>query len=320
VAKIYRSNKEINNIFLLLGENENDMTYSMGWVLAKSKSFLHGFLDYLNIKTSTDSLTVSLQKYDSDGGITDIEINDKEISMIIEAKKGAVLPSMEQLEKYAKRLKNVKQHNLMVTLTSCDSKYAALGLPTNVDGIPLVHINWKDVILIAKNINSKIIKEREMLSDFKEYMGVFVNMGKEESNNVYVVSLSKDEIFNGVTFIDVVEEYNNYFHPYGNKSGWPTESPNYLGFRYDGKLQGIAHVEQTRIINNFHDCFQSAKDELLKEPHVIYDLGPIIRPLKEVKTGKIFPSGRVWAMLDLLLTADTISEARDKSNERLKRV
>ena len=52
------------------------------------------------------------------------------------------------------------------------------------------------------------------------------------------------------------------------------------------------------------------------ENHYVYTLGPAIVPSKTVKTGKIYPSGRVWAMLDTLLTADTISEARDISYQR----
>lgn len=43
-----------------------------------------------------------------------------------------------------------------------------------------------------------------------------------------------------------------------------------------------------------------------------------IRPLKTVKTGKIYGSGYRWAMLDTLLTADTISEAAKISERRMK--
>jgi hypothetical protein len=49
----------------------------------------------------------------------------------------------------------------------------------------------------------------------------------------------------------------------------------------------------------------------------IYRLGPAITPGKTVKTGKIFRNGRVWAMLDTLLTCDTISDARDLTQARL---
>ena len=65
-----------------------------------------------------------------------------------------------------------------------------------------------------------------------------------------------------------------------------------------------------------HDEIIEMPDEVWDDNHFIYKLGPAIKPLKEVKTGNIYRSGRVWAMLDTLLTADTISEARDISKER----
>ena len=53
--------------------------------------------------------------------------------------------------------------------------------------------------------------------------------------------------------------------------------------------------------------------------YFVYRLGPAIVPAKEVKTGNIYRSGRVWAMLDTLLTCDTISEARNVSNQRIEK-
>ena len=52
--------------------------------------------------------------------------------------------------------------------------------------------------------------------------------------------------------------------------------------------------------------------------YFVYKLGPAIIPAKEVKNGKIYPNGRVWAMLDTLLTADTIAEACNISKARLE--
>ena len=40
-----------------------------------------------------------------------------------------------------------------------------------------------------------------------------------------------------------------------------------------------------------------------------------IRPSKIIKTGKIFRNGRKWAMLDTLLTVDTISRQLRFQNE-----
>ena len=51
--------------------------------------------------------------------------------------------------------------------------------------------------------------------------------------------------------------------------------------------------------------------------HFLYHLGPRIGPSKEVKMGNVYPSGRVWAALDLLLTSSTVREARDLTKTRL---
>ena len=52
--------------------------------------------------------------------------------------------------------------------------------------------------------------------------------------------------------------------------------------------------------------------------HFYLQLGPPIRPDKEVRNGKIWPNGRVWCMIDTLLTCDTVEEARNLSQERIK--
>ena len=50
----------------------------------------------------------------------------------------------------------------------------------------------------------------------------------------------------------------------------------------------------------------------------VYKLRPAIVPTKVVKTGNIYASGRKWAMLDTLLTADTIAEACNISKARME--
>lgn len=56
------------------------------------------------------------------------------------------------------------------------------------------------------------------------------------------------------------------------------------------------------------------------DPHWSFSLGPVIRPTQEVRTGNLYRNQRVWAAIDLLLTSETISEARDKTRARLEAV
>ena len=94
-----------------------------------------------------------------------------------------------------------------------------------------------------------------------------------------------------------------------------------MGFRFHGQLQQIRHVDDYEVHdepwNLIHLPFNEAGWGA--EPHFWYRLGPPIVPSHTVKTGaSIKRSLRVWAAIDLLLTCDTISEARDKTQSRLE--
>lgn len=143
-------------------------------------------------------------------------------------------------------------------------------------------------------------------------------MDRVTDNRVYVVSLSTQPIntSHSYTWIDVVEKDSSYFHPVGNT--WPVQPPNYIGFRYHGKLQSVHRISD----------FQVVRDVATVNPlwcvtdvdHFVYRLGAAIRPATEVKTGtKIFRNMRVWCAIDTLLSGEfgTIGDARDETQRRL---
>ena len=150
----------------------------------------------------------------------------------------------------------------------------------------------------------------------------------KDTNWVYVVSLSDRKIeiedINGkkfssnLTFVDVVEKNEMYFCPVGGgKGGWPKEPLNYIAFRYRGKLQSIHHIESYKIVDEFHESIQEIPHFIMKEKHILYKLGPAIKPLSEVKNGdRITRHNRVWVQIDTLLTSNTISEAWEISQQR----
>lgn len=99
--------------------------------------------------------------------------------------------------------------------------------------------------------------------------------------------------------------------------GWPKEPPNYIAFRYYGKLQSIHHIESYIVTKDLNVNIPEMPSKTESCAFFVYDLGPAIFPSKEVKTGTIYPNGRVWCHLDTLLTCDTISEARDLTKKRM---
>src|SRR5258707_9656737 len=105
MAELKLHGKPVASVFGLLGEDENDITYSISWAMAQSPLFLAGFLSHVLSKpTDLNKVVILLQQVEKDGGITDIEIESPgEFFVIVEAKRGWNFPSLKQLETYARR-------------------------------------------------------------------------------------------------------------------------------------------------------------------------------------------------------------------------
>ena len=64
--------RKVDSVFQLLGEKENDLTYSVAWALTKSQPFLKSFLDLVTAGNAhSDDLSISLQQYEKGAGFTD---------------------------------------------------------------------------------------------------------------------------------------------------------------------------------------------------------------------------------------------------------
>jgi hypothetical protein len=312
----------VQSVFSLIGENENDITYSVGWALSQSPGLLRNLLrKALRLRNGYDpaQLVISLQELNPAAGITDIEIRCPQIHLIIEAKRGWSLPTTTQLRTYARRFDRTRGvARAFVTMSECSQAYAREHLPATLGGIPVHHVSWSDVSRLS-HLARASHSEKRLMQELRNYLATIVNMQKQESNWVYVLVLSDYEWTPGLTYIQTVQDRRHYFHPYA-RDGWPKEPPNYLGFRFYGRLQSIHHIESAEIITNFHRHFPESPNEEEKCPYFLYKLGPPIVPAREVKTGKIFKNGRIWAMLDLLLTSKTIAAARDVSARRVREI
>lgn len=286
------------------------------------RPFLDSFLASLvGEAASGDQISIRLQQHEKSGGFTDIEIKSSNLYLIIEAKRGWSLPAHSQLLKYAGRFaaSNAPTKRIVV-LSECSADYAALHLPaTEVSGIPVETTSWRDVLQTAKNVQSLgSHAEKRLITEFLTYLSGVTTMQYLQSNWVYVLSLAKGSPPGWeISWIDIVNERGKYFHPVGG-NGWPKEPPNYIGFRYDGKLQSIHHIEDHAVFTNVSEYFPEIKEKEWP-PHFLYSLGPAMKPNKEVRTGKIYPNGRVWCMLDTLFTCNSVAEARDLSKMRTAR-
>ena len=154
---------------------------------------------------------------------------------------------------------------------------------------------------------------------------------EKNSNKVYVVSLNNnkkekasfksiqgDYFETDITTIEIKDKYLYYFYINGAKT-WPKNPPTYIAFRYNSKLQSIHYVENYYITSNLHNLIPEIPDVDLSDVFLVLKLGPAIKPNKEVQTGKNYGRGRFWVDIDTLLTANTIAEAKEISDERYKK-
>ena len=314
---------EVLSIFQLIGDKENDITKSIAWVLHQCPIFLKNVIHAISgVQFDTNTVSILYQSYDSENGITDIELTDSNsFYFIIEAKRGWVLPGADQLTKYSQRsslIKSEVRYKAIVSMSECSEMYANSNLPFfEVNNIPIKHLSWRTIFDLTTSSKQEANNaQKRLLDELQIYLKGVMTMQTKDSNWVYVVSLGDGGLKgSNISWQDIVNKKGRYFHPVG-KYGWPKEPPNYIAFRYNGKLQSIHHIENYVVTKNMHDEIVEMPDEKWEDDHFVYTLGPAIVPSKEIKTGKIYPSGRVWAMLDTLLTSDTISEARDISKER----
>lgn len=329
--------RELDSVFQLLGSKENDMTYSFGWALKSSKTFLEKFL--LKVGISKDQLVeseilISLQEHkQKTHGFTDIEIvitGKKSAHIIIEAKRGWDLVSQEQIEKYVHAADEYDTLNkkTVIVLTNYDEKrIVSSGLHHGkVGDYNVQYVSWKNVLRLCQNAfkETRGQQEKWVLRDLENYLKGIVVMRDVKSNMVYSCVVTDDTFCSAnVTFKDVIDR-GFYFHPIGK--GYSHVPHNYMAFRYKGLTDKIYYVREVQDFSNYEDAFKlmkwkvdlKSKDET--DPHFLYFLDECsIEINPPIRNGKIHAAGTYSnIMLDTLITSGSIGEALRKTKQRLE--
>jgi hypothetical protein len=307
-----------------LGSKEDDQTFGLGFVMSRSPKFLLGFVEMVSghVIDGLDAATVALQAREAEHGRTDIQITVPDRFFgVIEAKIGLNFPSEEQLERYRSVIaRHEAPRKILCAVTNLSELVAGVHvarLSDSVRGIPFKHVSWRQVRAVARAAHRvESHTNKRWLDEFITYLGEILGMDRRYSNMVYVVSLAQGNPEGWtLSWRDIVNQRGRYFYPVGG--GWP-DPPNYIAFRFDGRLQTIHHVEGYDLFEDPHAIFPEARSDSWPA-HYCLRLGRPIRPHQEIPNGPtISRSIRVWCMLDLLLTGATITEALEKTKEREK--
>lgn len=316
MPKLLIHQKEIQSMFELLGDAENDITYALGWCFANSRmlrsDFFHAVIEKSEVVT--DSAEIMLQTYGQDRGFTDIEILTDSFFWIVEAKKGWKLPSREQLHRYENRF---KQHpgldHRLIVVSEHEAFTAKKKLKQYRLQAPAHFFSWRKVHEIIKKSQVRCRGlEKGYLNQLDLYYRKVISMQNKNSNEVFCVVVSNKKLARNFTFLDIVKK-GYYSYPIRGK--WPKTPPTYLAVRHRGKLRSIHYVKGYHIVERPDKYLPEIKDWTgwSKCPHYILELGKPFKPSHEVKNGRIFATQHIRCRLDALFTCETIQEARDQS-------
>lgn len=320
-VRLLKAQREIDSVFQLIGADENACTASLAWAFTRSPQFLNGFLQRaLGQGASALGADVSIQKHGADHGFTDIEIETPTCHIVVEAKRGWVVPGLHQLQRYHPRLlASNRDSRAIVTISEADKDYAKRHLPADVGDIPVVHMSWREVARLAEHPASRG-HQRRVLKDLARYIRGTIPMQTQQDNTVYVVALtSKTDALPAWAKMhpqDIVYEHRRYQHELGGKNK-PREPPNYIAFRHDGATRSVFHVEASRVTTWDDDSVLRKTHQDFDGDQVVYQLGPPIMLARPLPAGpRVRQANMVKVALDLLFTAETLSAALDATERR----
>jgi hypothetical protein len=326
VPELVRHSRPVETLFDLLGRDENDMTAALGWGLAHSSALLRGFVGRVapGVRVAEPDVLIELQGYDrTDGGFTDIELKAPELHVIVEAKRGWAPPVQTQMLRYETRFAAraaLVQRFVVLTQNGAEQVvHHRMGAWRPVDPISVAVLGWSDMVRLAEAASrEKPLSQRQLVADLATYLRGVADMQDPNSNKVFVVSLTRhpwDGWPADLSAVDEVEKHRIYHYP--SIGSYPKVVPNYMGFRYDGRLQSVHHVDGYEMVDSPHGHVPGAPDLRWEAPAFLLRLGPPIRPDHPVRTGNGIPrSMRVTVDIDLLLTSPTITEAYHRSTAR----
>ncbi len=312
MAVLTRHGSDVGSVFDLLGDNENDLTSALGFVLARSPLFREAIMRRISPTGKLHShgdANVALEVR-GDNGRTDLELHFGEGLLVFEAKRDWLLPSEEQLARYADRISSSSGPGALASLSQASHALAAQYLPTQVAGVPVVHLPWSDVIADLADVAPVVRgRERTWLDELHAYLKKVVRMRSVADSCTYCVVLNDERPAGGASFKEIVCEQRAYFHPYGI-SGWPTIPPNFMAFRWDGAVRRIHRVIHHDVLPNLTERWPyMAWNPAAMRPHAVYDLGPQLQPKEPILNGANYRASRLWVLLDQLQTADTLADA-----------
>lgn len=311
----------VRSPFGLHNVNENALTFALGYTFQQSLPFLRWFLTEIGVVGLQERMlrkaTIHLQRRDteSDKGVTDIEVRlPGHFHVIVEAKIGVGLPSVEQCRRYIDRL--TEGNEPIQKLVALVQTEADAYLTHQSDQLPvlakrLVTFCWVRFIpecLKLLGRPSTDGRSRNWVREFYTFLDEDYRM-KAFSTEVWILAASTREIGrSGVSHWDVHKRYRLWWDFRSH-----TVRPLYLAFRADGVVDAlwkVVRIEHGIPISDRVPELRTNKvhPEYRTKLATIWHFDAPVSLPNPLRTGGGMYNRRVRCDFDLLLTCATVSE------------
>jgi len=326
---LFAYGRAVKTPFGLLGTDERALTFALGYTMWWCPRLLQTFLGAVAIKrfriSHLRNAEIHLETR-RDEGITDIEvIIPNRLHLIIEAKVGLGLPTLDQCRRYIQRLKSsAATYRLLVILVGMDcTPTLALYRQKDKDCDKfLAGLQWVELLKMRPLLLEHYAPSSEegrwarAFYDFLE--GEFhMNSYTEE---VWIVPAKKKPLWeDGWSFYDTHVKGRIYYR--SKRDGYTNQKPLYIALRAQGKVESIQRVlkiEHEVILVNVLPQMRNIKDGWPREvPHTVWYLSEPVYLPKILPTGDPSMRGRhLFCDMDILLSSVSIKEAAERMKKR----
>lgn len=325
---LHINKRAVTTPFGLLGTDENALTFALGYTFQQCPALLQWFLRQIGISgvqiRSLRNATIELQRHRSGNsaeGITDIEIHLKgQFHVIIEAKVGLGIPSLEQCCKYLPRFEKTNEPvKKLVALTQSPDESFRESYSKQAPALSerFVVFNW--LTILPECI--RLMMGDSLGADAKAWVRSFYQFLDEEyrmkafTTEVWILAISTQPLWkNGKSHWDLHQEYNVWWDFKAH-----TVRPLYIAFRVDANLDSICRVttiEHGVPMIDVAPELKNVKDKWPKHPGTIWHFETPVKLPNPIRTGGGMYNRRVRCDFDLLLTCTTVQEIEQEMGKR----
>jgi hypothetical protein len=274
--------------------------------------------------SSFQTARIDLQRHGSgenDEGITDIEMHlDGQFHVIVEAKVGLAVPTIDQCRKYLPRFRvtNAPIQKLVAVVQSPDQSFVSeYSQQDKRLAKRLVCFNWPQLLpecvrlMLGKSVPSQ---SKDWIRSFYNFLDQEFRM-KAFTTEVWILAISTEPLWpGGKSHWDIHQKYRVWWDYKEH-----TVRPLYIAFRVGGKLDAIcrvSRVEHAVPIIELVPEMRNIKKNWPKQPATIWHFGPPVPLAKPLRTGGGMYNRRVRCDLDLLLTCNSVQEIEVEMSKR----